>query len=596
MSRLDSPRLRHLAVLGFYLAVAILMTWPVAAHLGDRVAGYPADNSLFVWTTRVVRQEVLAGHVPLHTSYIYYPDGISLALHALVITKTIPGVLLQALLSPVASFNLFLLISMALSGYTTWLLVRYLTGDDAAAIVGGLVFACSPFYLSHATAGHLDYISAEGIPLFCYFFLKALDRKRWQDALSAGLAMAYTALSNWAYQLYLLMFCALFLVYHLVAERRAHLRWPVLRQYAIAGVVAAICSAPLTVPAYLASRSGTFDITRYIGGAALYVSDALGFLTPSPDHFILGHLVRPIFDRFTGGRFEGTVFLGFSVLILAGLGLRRAGRKRGWFWLVVGLFFALISLGPGLHILGQYRFSWLAWMRMGSVAQRLGIPMKPEWVQMFDEAPMFPLPGAALQLLPFFQWTRAPSRFIVVTMLALAALAGFGVARLREMVQGRHWLRLPAPAAITALAGVLVLFEFCIVPFPTTPIVVPDFYRRLAQEPGDFAILDLPIEPYQLQPQFLQTFHGKRLVYGHISRVPEERFAYLDFIAGEVYRPTGYLQAVDIRYLVLHVDQLPSLKPAEAQALQAALDANFELVESDGNLRVYRAYPIRATP
>jgi hypothetical protein len=38
------------------------------------------------------------------------------------------------------------------------------------------------------------------------------------------------------------------------------------------------------------------------------------------------------------------------------------------------------------------------------------------------------------------------------------------------------------------------------------------------------------------------------------------------------------------------VDQLSSLKPAEAQALQAALDANFELAESDGNLRVYRAY------
>lgn len=596
MSRLDSPGLRHLAVLGFYVAVAVLMTWPAAAHLGDRVAGDPADNSLFVWTTWVVRQQVLSGQSPLYTTYIYYPDGISLALHALVITKTLPGVLLQAFLSPSATLNLFLLVSMALTGYATWLLVRYLTQDDVAALVGGLVFSCSPFYLAHAAAGHLDYVSVEGIPLFCYFIVRAFEKRRWQDAVYAGLAMAYTGLSNWTYQLYLLVFCALFFVYHLAVERRAHLRWNVLRQYVVAGGVAAISSAPLLVPAYVASRSGTYDITRYVGGAALYVSDVLGFFVPSPNHWLAGDLVQPVFNQFTGGRYEGTVYLGLTVLILAGLGLRRAGRKRGTFWLIVALLFALISMGPGLHILGHYQFSSLAWMRMGSVAKSLGIPMKPAWVQTFDQAPMIPLPGALLQLLPFFQWTRAPSRFIAVTMLALAVLAGFGVARLRELTRERRWLHLPAPAVTAVILGMLVLFEFCIVPFPTTPIVVPDFYRRLAQEAGDFAILDLPIQPYQLQPQFLQTFHGKRLVYGHISRVPEERFAYLDKIAGEVYHPTGYLQAVDIRYLVLHTDQLAGLGQQEAKALQAALDANFELVESDDALRVYRAYPPRGQP
>jgi hypothetical protein len=463
-------------------------------------------------------------------------------------------------------------------------------------MVGGLVFACSPFYLAHATAGHLNYVSAEGIPLFCYFFVKAFEGRQWQDTLYAGLMMAYAALSEWVYFLYLLVFCALFFVYHLIIERRAHWRWLVLRQYAIVAVVAVISSAPLIVPAYLASRSGTYNIARYIGGAALYVSDVLGFFVPSPDHFLLGGWVRPIFDQFTGGKFEGAVFLGFSVLILAGLGLRRSGRRRGVFWLTVAILFAVISLGPGLHVLGHYRFPSLSWMRMGSVAQRLGIPMKPEWVQTFDQAPMIPLPGAALQLIPFFQWTRAPSRFIVMTMLALAVLAGFGGARLREALKDRCWLRLPAPAMLTALLGALVLFEFCIVPFPTTPIVVPDFYRRLAQEPGDFAILDLPIQPYQLGPQFWQTFHGKRLVYGHISRVPEERFAYLDRMANEVYRPTGYFQTADIRYLVLHTDQLSGLEPAEAESLRAALDANFDLVESDGDLCVYRAYPARGKP
>jgi len=590
MLRPDSPTLRHLTVIGFYLVVTVLMTWPVAAHPGDRIAGYPADNRLYVWTPWVFRQEVLSDLDPRHTTYIYYPDGVNLALHALIVTKTIPGVILQTFISPVVTFNFFLLVSMALSGYTTWLLVRHLTGDGIAALVGGLVFACSPFYLAHASAGHLDYISAEGIPLFGYFFIKSFEKKRWQDALYAGLAMAYTALSNWAYLLYLLVFCALFLIYHLLVERQARLRWPVLRQYAIIAVVAGVCSAPLMIPAYLASRSGTYDITRYVGGAALYVSDILGFFTPSPDHFLVGDLVQPIFSRFTGGRCEGTVFLGFSVLILAGLGLRQAGHRQGRFWLAAALLFALISLGPGLHVLGHYQFPWLSWMRMGTVAQRLGVPMKPEWVRMFDEAPMIPLPGAVLQLLPFFKWTRAPSRFIAVTMLALAVLAGFGVTRLREMLRDRRWLRLPASTVVTVMMGLVVLLEFCIFPFPTTPATVLAFYRRLAEEPGDFAILELPIKPYQLQPQYWQTIHGKQLVYGHISRVPEERFAYLDFIASEVYHPTGYFEAVDIRYLVLHEDQLAGLEPAEAEALETALETNFELVKAEETLRIYCGY------
>ncbi|MBU0703848.1 MAG: glycosyltransferase family 39 protein [Chloroflexi bacterium] len=585
--------MNRLSIFGFYLVVATLMTWPVLTHLCDHIAGYPADNYLYVWTPWVFRQEVISDLGPLRTTRIYYPDGVSLALHALVTTKSIPGILLQTFLSPVTTFNIFLIVSMAMCGYTTWLLARHLTGDDKAALVSGLIFACSPFYLAHATAGHLDYISAEGIPLFSYFFIKAFEGKRWQDALYAGLAMTYTGLSNWAYLLYLLVFCTLFLIYHFLIERRAHLRWSVLRQYAIVAAVAGAGSAPLAIPAYLASRSGTYDITRYVGGAALYVSDLLGFFIPSPDHFLVGKIVQPIFSRFTGGRFEGTVFLGFSVLALAGLGLRRAGRRRGGFWLTAALLFALISLGPGLHLLGQYRFSWLSWMRMGTVAQGLGIPMKPEWVRMFNKAPMIPLPGAALQLLPFFKWTRAPSRFVAVTMLALAVLAGFGVTRLREMFRDRRWLHLPASAVVTTILGVIVLLEFCILPFPTTPVAVPAFYRRLAEEPSDFAILELPIEPYQLQPQYWQTVHGKRLIYGHISRVPEEQFAYLDFIEGEIYHPTGYFEAVGIRYLVLHEDQLTSLEPAEAESLEAALKANFELVESGDQLRVYRAYPIR---
>lgn len=575
----------HSFAIFFFAAITILMTWPVAARLNTHIAGYAADNYLFVWTTWVFDHEIQADLDPLHTTTIYYPQGANLVLHALVTPKSISGLALHLIASPVATFNLLFLLSMTACGYTAWLLVRHLTHSNAAGLVGGIIYACSPFYLAHATAGHLDYISAEGIPLFIYFFIRSFDQKRRRDAIWAGLAMGYTGLCNWAYLLYLLVFCTLFVLYHLITERRYHLSRINLRQYALAASVAIVSVLPLMIPAARASASGTYNITRYVGGAALYVSDLLGFFVPSPDHFLLGDWVAPVFSRFTGGLFEGTVYVGFSVLILAAIGASRAaGIKNRRLWLLVVGVFALLSMGPGLHVLGQYQFPQLAAMQMGTVAENMGVPMKPEWVTMFNQAPMIPLPGAALQLLPVFKWTRAPSRFMAITMLALAVLAGFGLLRAQTWLTNKNRFGKTMGRALPGLAGLIILAEFCIVPFPTTPADVPAFYHQLATEPGEFAVLDLPIEPYQLQPQYRQTVHGKSLVYGHISRLPEEQFAYLDFIENEIYNPTGYFEVVDIRYLILHTDQ------PGAEDYASALTQNFELIHSDIKLKVFWAY------
>ena len=87
-----------------------------------------------------------------------------------------------------------------------------------------------------------------------------------------------------------------------------------------------------------------------------------------------------------------------------------------------------------------------------------------------------------------------------------------------------------------------------------------------------------------------QTSHGKRLVYGHISRVPEERFDYLGRVEQEVFEPTGYFELVDIRFLVLHEGRLEALEAREAADLLSALEANFERVWTIDGARAYCAY------
>nr|HID13245.1 hypothetical protein [Anaerolineae bacterium] len=592
-----SRLLRHLAVLGLYLALTVLMTWPVAVRLDSHIAGFPGDNYVYTWTLWLFRYSILAGRNPFFTTLIFYPQGVSMVLHSPILTKSIPAFFLQSFLSPVAAYNLVFMGAVTLTAYGTWLLLRYLVHDDRAAFLGGIIFAFSPVYVAHASAGHMNYIGTEYIPFFLLFFLRAFDQHRWHDAALAGMFLSLVSLSNWAYLLFLFLFLLLHFAINLAMHRCAYLRWPVLRQHLVLSVVFCLLIAPFAIPLWEASTSGDYDETRYIGGAALNVSDLFGFIVPSIYHPIFGNLVQPITSRFTGNPAENTIFLGFSVLSLAVYGAKRSGWRKARFWTLTALVFGVFSLGPGLHVLGYYRFPWLSWMRMGTVAQRLGVPMKPEWVQMFNEAPMIPLPAAVFQLLPLFRSFRGASRLVVIVMLALAVLAAHGAASLLGQLRGRRWLCLSAPLVCSILLCGLVLFEFCVVPFPTTPAVVPEFYQRLHEEPGEFGIVELPLLPFFAQRQYHQTIHGKPLAYGYLARVPEDGFAYIDLLEQEVYHPTGYFEAVDIRYLVLHTDQMPDPPTAESIALLAALEQNFALLEiTDDGLRIYRAFPSRREP
>jgi hypothetical protein len=215
----------------------------------------------------------------------------------------------------------------------------------------------------------------------------------------------------------------------------------------------------------------------------------------------------------------------------------------------------VLSLGPVLQVWGRSTFT------------AFGITV--------------PLPYLALYYVPLLNIFRAPSRFIVLTMLALAVLAGFvlaGVGRVRWRGAAR-----PARAwGISAVVGALVLLEFLAIPSMVPPGYDVPFYQQLAQEPGDFAILELPLRPMSDYETY-QTVHGKPIIGGYLSRQPPDRFVaetpvlrYLlpttpvdDPVAADAAR-TGLadLRRADVRYAVVH---WWAFTPAEQAAMQAKL-------------------------
>ncbi len=130
-----------------------------------------------------------------------------------------------------------------------------------------------------------------------------------------------------------------------------------------------------------------------------------------------------------------------------------------------------------------------------------------------------PMPFLFFRMLPFMAIFRFPSRFVGLAMLALAVLAAIGADWLSRQPGVR---RLPArgQAALPALLAVLVLFEFWPRPFPLDPTTnAPDvspFYRQLAADPEDYAILEMP--NLKADAMFYQTIHEKRIFGGRIAR------------------------------------------------------------------------------
>ena len=123
-----------------------------------------------------------------------------------------------------------------------------------------------------------------------------------------------------------------------------------------------------------------------------YSADLLAYVIPSPFHPWWGAGAAAILRPFPGTLIEKVMFPTYTALLLAALGWA-VGRRRGWpvgFWAAMAGVFCVLSLGPVLHVAGQQ------------------LPV--------------PLPAVLLYQLPVANLTRAPGRFVVLVLLALAVL------------------------------------------------------------------------------------------------------------------------------------------------------------------------------
>ena len=576
-----------------YFVLTLALTFPLILHLDAAIPGDGFDGWQNYWNFWWLRQSLVElPRDPFVTDLLYHPTGVSLYFHTLNPFNGLVTLPLQVAGNLFLAYNGAVLLAFATGGLGAYLLALATPAHDSApksrkqrlfwpAFIAGLIFTFAPYHLAHLL-GHMQLIALQWIPFYVLYLGRGLQRARRgaltrADLLKPGLFLILVGLCDWYYVLYCLLFTVLALLAAWLALWRApgrHAEAPVtaLRLLAVplaAGLLFALFLIPLWLPMLREARNASFMVPLRSEAVRLS-ADLLGFVIPQGFHPLWGQAVRAWADRtFTSSFSEYSIFAGFVPLLLAVAGVG-SNWRRTRFWLLIALVFAILALGPVLHIAGRS--------------------------DLLPDGGTLPLPHAWLyDHVPFMRIARSVSRFDVMVMLALGLLASRGVMALQaRLPRAQRWLG--------PLLAALVLFEFWPAPYPLSPPDTPAWYNTLAQTPGHGAVLNLPMNWDRPGYLLYQTVHGRPLTVGYISRDDPRtlttrapvlqglRALGPDILDVDLTRVgPSVLSWLDVDFVVLDFYKMPGERErAPTVAMAEALFAQAAPVYADERLRVYQ--------
>lgn len=632
MSPPMSRRMRwalHPLALGVSFVLSAFHTWPLVSQLKGHVLVGKEDVYMNMWHLWWMRQAVwVQPQNPFYAPLLHWPLGAELYWHTLAPAKTLWGVVLLPWMPVEAAYNVVMFGAFVLTGYTSWLLLRYLLEraghgpwlSAAAALAGACVFNFSRYHLAHATA-HLNLSALEGLPLYLYCFFRWLDegKRRWL----AGLAV--TALYVLLCDYYYLVYIALFSLLWVVAERwkRGPLlaldTWkdPLVRRAAVAGLCAGLACVPPLVPLLMHAFPAPLQIHH---GDSDYFTDLYAFFIPDTrSAWMLSLPARArefseelVRTKMSTNTEESGTFLGWVTPLLAVFALWR-GVPDGRRWLGLGLGFAVLSMGTVLNIGLEDRLSPVVLL----FGIGVGVALVPAWrervwrrdvvlflalaVWLSWSEPLtafgqplkvqIPMPYVVFKhVVPLFSRGGMPVRFVLLTYLALAVLVAFAAAHAGAWASRRD-ARLGVAAALAVALVPNVEYRGLAMLMPQVPRL-PAVFEEIRQAPMPVAVLT-----DNIQGQWEQIFHGKPVSFARLSRLPVRESGLVDsrlFRAAEGMRSAfgtvppeereemrRFLKKHHFKWYVTHY-----FHPVRHQFIEDELGG--ELVYRDGYVTVYR--------
>ncbi len=481
MKRRTPVWIQDLGIATASLLWAVWLTAPLIFRMADglpKELGDPLLNAwILAWETRSLSEQPGT----FFDAPIFYPHRGTLAYSEPllgILPFALPFILATGI--PALGYNIAFLASFWIAALGMYQLTRAIGGRRRAAFVAGLLFAALPYRFAHLI--HLQLLYVGWIPLAMAALIRYVRRPGWRRAADVLLAVLLMALSTWHLAIFGGIALIVLLVWMAWEGRISPQAWPGLGGIAFA---CALGIVPIAWPYFQIAPE--LARVRTIALAREFAAWPMDALAAAPDLRLLGPLTAPF--RIPGhSTHEVQLYVGLGVLSAAFLGLRAS---RGAFLRQTAL--VLIGVG-GVMALGP---SWTigSWEIPGPYA--LAVAM---------------IPGITL--------IRATARWFILVLIGLSALAGLGLDRI---LHARRW-----PLALLWIG--LGIIEGWAVPLPIAPLPrlseLPEVYRWLARQPGDFAVLELPVflplDDAEVRRMYAGLLHRKPLVIAYSGYIPPD--------------------------------------------------------------------------
>jgi hypothetical protein len=465
-----------------YLVLSLFLWWHVwSTHPTSTTTCGCGDSSLFTWFLAWPAYAISHGLNPLYSTALFHPSGVNLLSNTAEVGIAVVLAPVTWLFGPVATLNVALTLSPALSALAMFVLLRRWVSWTPAAFIGGLAYGFSPFILIALTDAHLMLAMAPVPPLMVACLDEMLIRQR-RTPLATGVLLGVLVFVQFFIGSEVLVLVAiaagigvaLLFLYGLVHRDalRSHIR------HAVAGLVSAGITATvlLAYPVWFA-LAGPAHLSGPIWGASDIsyggndLRDYLLPSTPSPAFTALDHHFGGYQAPTLSGQYVG---IGLIAVLVIGVVVWRRDRRL-WLFGAVGVISVPLSMGLQFH-------RWTLW-------------------RLFVRLPLMD--------------NIIPSRFLVITYLAAAVMLGLivdhaGIDTTRWLAS-RHGVRDSGPngrwrmagsaaAVVVALVALVPIAWYYSsgVPLTTQPVVLPAWFRSVAPHLGpDQVVLAFPV-PFAL--------------------------------------------------------------------------------------------------
>ena len=539
-----------------YVLAAFYVAAPIHSALSSHFLG--ADNGDVYEIARQVwwfKTALLNGDDVFSHSLLDYPEGTPAVRLWAQPLQMFPAWLFAFFVPLATAYNLTVLLTLALNGWSMYLLARRTlsTSNRFPAFIAGLVFLSFPTILGQLLDGHVGLLVQWPAPLFIICLFAYADHGGKRRFFAAALLFMAGALGDTMQVFYVLTPLALLFV---LARLRHRDHLGALRAIAVAlagGAFLLLYLSPILgdYAAYLQSLDGESRVRQSIS--------VLGVLSPSSGNPFWGSHLRPILGGDIGGSASYVGALG-GLLALLGIIYRPAAR---W-WLLVALVAWLLALGPLLK--------WQDQVLSGSIAGYEAV---------------VPLPYALLVNLPLSELARSPARFMLLFAPAFSLLAGFGAIECcGSRFAQRRGRRMQIAAA--CVFAVLLLEDYRLFSaFPSVPADIPREIHNLRRRRDIRAVYNAPHDDARAarEAMFLQTAHVKPLIDGgdaSVTTVDQARLALLSKFHPSLLQDAGADIVIINKARAMESGQLDLLQWRARQGLGAPLfeDQRYAIYET----------------